>query len=242
MVDRRKMILIISGMVGLVTAYAYAARLQGLRDDITRMSDLVGVITATRTIQAGETLAPEDMTGTMVPRSLIPARSVGAQDAELVVGRRLFHPVPEGDPILWTDFPEGPRSANPTEMIQPGYRAIALPADETHTLAHFINPGDVVDILASSFGSGQTRLTSEIVARDIPVLAVGRRISLATGADRDVEYPLSVTLMVDQGTAVRILRASLVGEIQFLARGSHPLAGLDDPGFGATRTTEGVGR
>jgi Flp pilus assembly protein CpaB len=105
---------------------------------------------------------------------------------------------------------------------------IALPADEIHTLTHFISPGDTVDIVSSDFDSSGNRLISRLIAERILVLGVGRQFESRPSSPDTEDYPLSVTLLVDPVNALAILGASLAGEIHFLARGSNAIAGFYD--------------
>jgi Flp pilus assembly protein CpaB len=125
---------------------------------------------------------------------------------------------------------------HPSEKIPPGYRVIALPADEIHTLVHFISPGDKVDIVSSNFDSSGDRLVSRLLAESIVVLGVGRQLEGLPNSPDTEDYPLSVTLLVDPVNALAILRASLTGEIHFLARGSSPIAGFYNQNYQTTPT------
>jgi len=226
---RNSVLIIASCLVGLITAYAYSSRIRHLRDEITYLSEKVPVLTVTRNIKAGESLAAEDLEETLFLKAQISGRTIPPEDMELIVGRRVIHPVPIRDAVLWTDFPEGPRVQHPSEKITPGYRVIALPADEIHTLVHFISPGDTVDIVSSTFESSGDRLVSRLIAENIIVLGVGRQLEGLPNSSGMEDYPLSVSLMVDPENALAILRASQTGEIHFLARGSNPFAGIYDP-------------
>ena len=225
---RNSVLIIASCLIGLITALAYSSRIRHLRDEITNLSERIPVLTVTRNIKAGESLADEDLEGTLFLKEQVSGRTIPPEDIELILGRRVIHPVPVNDPVLWTDFPEGPRVQHPSEKIPPGYRVIALPADETHTLIHFISPGDTVDIVSSAFDSSGDRLVSRLIAESIVVLGVGRQLEGRPGNPDTEDYPLSVTLLVDPANALTILRASLTGEIHFLARGSSPIAEFYD--------------
>ena len=225
---RNSILIIASCLIGLITASAYSSRIRHLRDEITRFSEKVPVLTVSRNIKAGETLEAEDLEGTLFLKEQVSGRTVSPEDVELIVGRRVIHPVPARDPILWTDFPGGPRVQHPSEMIPTGYRVIALPADETHTLVHFISPGDTVDIVSSTFESSGDRLISRLIAENIVVLGVGSQLKGQPDTSDAEGFPLSVTLLVDPEYALAILRASQTGAIHFLARGSSPFAGIYD--------------
>lgn len=228
---RNKILVVASCLIGLLAASAYSSRIRHLRDEIAGLSEKVPVLTVTRNMKAGEYLAVRDLQESPVLKEQVSLRSISPEDIELISGRRLIHPVPDGDPILWTDFSEGPRLRRPSEGIPPGYRVMALPADEIHTLVHFLSPGDRVDVISSSFDGSGHRLHSRTIAEEVVVLAVGRRQEgYQEAGEDDVEYPLSISLAVEPETALAILNASQVGEVHFLAHGSSPFAMLSGPG------------
>ena len=221
-------VIITSCLIGLITVLAYSSRIEHLREEITNFSEKIPILTATRNIGVGETLLEEDFVSTLFLKEQVSGRTVFPEDMELVVGRRVIHPLPEGDAILWTDFPEGPRVMYPSEKIPPGYRVIALSADEIHTLVHFISPGDKVDIVSSFFGDSGDKLISRLLVENVDVLGVGHQLKGQPGKSSADGYPLSVTLLVNPDNALKILRASQTGEIHFLARGSSPFWGIYD--------------
>lgn len=211
-------------LVGILTASAYLSKIRNIRDEIVYMSERIPVLTVVRDIRAGEHLTAADLEVRTLLKAQVSGRAISPEDIELITGRRVIHPIPLKDPILWTDFPEGPRVQHPSEKIPAGQRVLALPADEIHTLIHFISPGDTVDIVSSTFDASGDRLISKYIARNIVVLGVGRHLmGHSTGTE---EYPLSVSLLVGPENALTILRASQVGEIHFLARRSDPFLKL----------------
>ncbi|MDF1535004.1 MAG: Flp pilus assembly protein CpaB [bacterium] len=220
----KRTVLIISCLIGLISASGYMSRIQSIRDEITDLTEMAPALTASRTVHAGERLQPDTLTAVMVPRKSLSRRALTPDDLELVSNRRTLNTIPAGDTVLWTDLPEGPRLKNPSERIPPGYRAIALPADEIHTMVHFLSPGDKVDVLASSFSESAGGLITDTVAEGILILGVGLHLDSWDRSDEESDYPLSVTLLAEPAIAARILKASQVGEVHFLVRGRDILS------------------
>jgi Flp pilus assembly protein CpaB len=221
--NRKVPLVITSCVIGLLTAAVYAARIQHLRDEITGLTEKVPVLTAKRDLAPGTILQHEGIASDFRMKNQASKRGIAPDDLDLILGRRVFHPVPAGDIILWTDLPEGPRLRKPSEKIPAGYRAMSLSADETHTMVHFISPGDTVDIVSSNFTEGAVEIDSHLIAEKIVVLSVGQRLEEWSQTEFSEEYPLSVTLLATPEKALEILKASQSGEIHFLARGSHLL-------------------
>jgi Flp pilus assembly protein CpaB len=225
----RKTVLIISCMVGLISAFGYMSRIQSIRKEIANSTEMAPILTVSRTVKAGERLDPANFTTTMTPRGSFSRRALSPEDVDLISNRRAFNTIPAGDPILWTDLPEGPRLRNPSERIPPDLRAFALPADETHTMIHFLSPDDRVDILASSYSDSTGRLVTSTVAKEIRVLSVGSHMEGWNRDEEETAYPLSVTLLAEPDIAASILKASQTGELHFLVRGRDIFSGILDP-------------
>ena len=224
--NKKLTLVIASCLIGLLATSTYLTKIQRMKNDIVLMSEKVPVLTVTRDIRAGEHLAPVDLEVKSLLKNQLSRRVISPEDLELITGRRLLHPIPSGEPVLWTDFPDGPRVQYPSEMIPKGQRVLALPADEIHTLVHFITPGDSVDIVSSTFDNSGNSLESKVIAENITILGVGRQLSGQLNHTIIEDLPLSVTLLVTPEKSLEILRASQIGAIHFLARQSDPISKL----------------
>ncbi len=205
-------------MVGLGTATGYLLRLQSIRHDIARLEQPMEMLTASESLKIGERLSENNLRVSRIPIAYLPSRAIRSEDLELIIDRVLTHPVPAGDPILWTDLPEGPRVNYPTEKITPGYRALALPADETRTLIHLLSPGDRVDIAWSRINDATGSIECSLIGESIYVLAIGSRVNAAEIAGDINDVPSSITLLVSPELALEITRASQGGEIILFGR------------------------
>ncbi len=142
--DRKTLLLLLSAIIGLTLGLGYLARVSALRREIREARETVMVVTAARSLAIGDTLGADALALAEWPKASLPRRAVLKEDAGLLAGRSLIHPLPPGEPVLWTDLPEGPRIQLSTEQIPAGYRAVALPAEEIRTLVHLLQPGDRV--------------------------------------------------------------------------------------------------
>ena len=215
---RRTTIIIISGMIGILVGTGYMMKIQAIRNRITGIQETVQVLTTRNPLSIGDTLSGENLSATGFPKAHLPKRAILAADMELINGRTLIHPVPQGDPILWTDLPEGPRIHYPTEKIPSGVRAMALPASEVQTLAHLLSPGDRVDMVWTCFVDGSAQPASTILGEAIPILAVGNWIRPERPDRLGDDFPSSITLMVDRKLALKVASAMQNGQITLIAR------------------------
>jgi pilus assembly protein CpaB len=82
-------------------------------------------------------------------------------------------------------------------QVTPGKRAIAVPIDESTSVAKLVKPGDRVDVIAvvQSMGVGGREVkTAKTVFQDVVILAVGR--SIANNVARRVDVDMGGTARV----------------------------------------------
>lgn len=230
----RRMQIAISCLIGLAVGAAYLMKITAVRREIEGFQDAVEVVAARTSMRAGDRIVEDALYTVSIPRSYLPRRAVLGEDMEEVIERFLIHPVPAGDPVLWTDFPEGPRIRYPSEAIPSGFRALALPADEVRTLSHLLVPGDRVDIAWTHYTKESEAPVSDLLCQNIAVFAVGQRLSYQDGGGIEGSFPTSVTLLVSPTESLRILEAAQGGEVTFLARDrqygtEHPSVSRSSP-------------
>jgi pilus assembly protein CpaB len=218
-VKNKTLSILLACIIGLAVGSGYLMRLLEIREDISGLEDSIDVLTAARSIDIGERITEHTFSTVRIPRVYLPSRAILADDMELIIGRPLIHPIREGDPVQWTDLPEGPRIRYSTEKIPAGYRALALHADEVKTLVHILSPGDRVDVLWIHYSDDSSVPSSTVLGEAIPVLAVGNRLQPEIRQDLESDYPTSLTLLVDLELALKITSAKESGQIVLLARG-----------------------
>src|SRR5262249_10555825 len=102
--------------------------------------------------------------------SLVPDGSF--RKVEEVVGRKVYQPVGQGEPLLARHFRSPGRVSS---RIQPGERAIAVKVDGVIALGGFIQPDDRVDVLLYlARDQGEVADTqARVLLQNIRVLAYG---------------------------------------------------------------------
>jgi pilus assembly protein CpaB len=240
--ERKHMLLLIPAALGLVLGLAYFAKVSAMQRRIRDAQDMVRVVTAARSLAIGDILGVETTSVAEWPKGSLPRRAVLEEDAGLLMGRSLIHPLPAGDPVLWTDLPEGPRIRLSTEQIPREYRAVALPADEIRTLSHLLQPGDRVDILWTRQIEGATRMDAILLGEDIQILAVGGRLTADSILADEASPAASITLLVRLELATSLCQAMQGGEIFLLARNRDDRApvgarSISPPGEGGREVT-----
>jgi pilus assembly protein CpaB len=214
-VSRRRRAALLLGLalaLGALAASDVARREAALRD---QAGPAVGVLVASRPLDAGRRLAPADLAIRRVPEAFAPAG--GAVVPELVVGRRLAVPLPAGAPVGEHLLARAP--AAPAAAVRRGERAVEVVATGS---AAALGAGARVDVLVTRERGGGGGAT-ELALEDVEVLAT-RPAPARDGAGPQVAATLRVTVH----QAVYLAAAgAFARDIRLLARasGDHRLAG-----------------
>ncbi|MCD6638943.1 MAG: SAF domain-containing protein [Nocardioides sp.] len=150
-----------------VSALAVALALQALAPG---PPPAVEVTVAARDLPAGARLVAGDLTTVRLPREAVPDGL-----AERPVGRMLAAGLRRGEPVSDVRL-VGPALAR----ARPGEQALPLRLPDAG-MASLVQPGDVVDLLATDPGSGRT----DVVATDVTVLAVPHEVPQGLGEGTD---------------------------------------------------------
>jgi len=178
--------------------------------------ETITVYKAASNVAAGELLGNqvEEVT---IPSGLFPnlfQEAPTSELVELVKTTPLRDSVSTGDILLFRHFDSAVDRGVRTE-ISPGMKAISIPVDEVSSVAFFVQPGDVVDVLATFLGSSDApgpqvnaemfELSTRAVVQAVPVLAVGNK---HRASDRQTQEPYSsVTLLVTMEEAAKLIFA-----------------------------------
>lgn len=179
-----------------------------VRDDLPR------VVVATARIDAGA----------QAPREVLSLEAVAVvpegafREIEEVVGRKVYQPVGQGEPVLSKHFrPPGPVA----KRLGPGERAVALQVDDVIGLGGFIQPDDRVDVLLylardQEVDSSQARVLLE----DIRVLAYGANLERReVGDDEAQSKARTAVLAVPEQEVDRLMLGASKGRLRLALRG-----------------------
>ena len=174
------------------------------------------VVIASRDIRAHEKIGPDMLAKVMKPVDQIEPGSFS--DPKQAEGDVSLISIPSGAPI--TDTKIGvPASIGITGKLKPGMRAISIPVDYIKSVSGLVEPGDRVDVLASS-GRGHTTRT---IIRGAVILAVNAALEPqpepSGGAQAGpASAPASVTLSVSPEQADALTYADLNATLRLALR------------------------
>jgi len=192
-------------LVGLLVVLGYSAA-AGRRTP---------VLVAAHNLPAGAVVRSSDLRSSRIGADgdVLAALVTVAQE-QAVVGRRLAIPVGAGEPL--------PRTALASSSASPAAFTLAVPA--AHALGGQLQPGDHVSVLAT-FSSATGAATTEALARNLVVLAVGQPPSI--GDPNQSTIPVTVALP-DPRLSSRLALANSTAKIDLL-RDSNRSGGQSIP-------------
>jgi Flp pilus assembly protein CpaB len=173
------------------------------------------VLVVAHKLPAGAVVRPSDLRSSRIGADgdVLAALVTVAQE-QAVVGRRLAESVGAGEPL--------PRTALASSSASPAAFTLAVPA--AHALGGQLQPGDHVSVLAT-FSSATGAATTEALARNLVVLAVGQPPSI--GDPNQSTIPVTVALP-DPRLSSRLALANSTAKIDLL-RDSNRSGGQSIP-------------
>lgn len=241
-----KIVLVLAVIAGLVAVFLVQRQVDNIR------GETVTVYKSAVDLPPGEVLGGqiEEVT---VPAGLFPnlfEEAPTSEFLELVRTTPLRVGVRQGDILLFRHF-DSAVDEGVLGQIPPGMKAIAVSVNEITSVGFFIQPGDVVDVLATFMGDAQGALTGpqenqallEMSTR--PVVQAARILAVGENYNRtqrqSTEPYSSVTLLVTMEEAAKLIFARdffganmtllLRGENDTVVEETLPRVGVDSLNF-----------
>jgi pilus assembly protein CpaB len=206
-----KVTLVLAIVAGLAAAFLVNTHVNNLR------GETITVYKAAVSQRAGKVLGSSGVDEVLIPAGLFPSLfedAPTAKLAELVHNTPLREPVKEGDLLLFRHF-DSAVDKGVLPKIPRGMKAISITVNEESSVAYFIEPGDLVDVMATFMGSEDAAgpqantdlftVSTRPIAQALRVLAVGDDYRVSERQKR--EPYSSVTLLVDTEEAAKLIFA-----------------------------------
>lgn len=197
------------------------------------------VLVAARDLPQGAALAPSDLAVALFPQgsvsqSFVRVSQQPSAQADFVGGvtRRAFA---QGEPITASAVVQPEGRGFLAAQLEPGYRAVAIEIEAITAAGGFIQPNDHVDVIVTSKidneGGGET-VRSDIVLRDVRVLALGETTETQTSGDAPQVVDAGVAVLELTAEDARILAlADEMGRLSLALRGVQAeTVGMERPG------------
>ncbi len=215
-------LLLAAGGVALLWVYKqrYEAEMSG--------GPKIPVLVATGDIGLGERIRPEHLGVRGIPVSYLDERAVRAAAAEKVVGLRVRSRIKANESILWSDLSAAGRdSRDLAGMVQPGMRAVSVPATVASAFHGLLRPGDRVDLLLTTERPGSKDRVTFSLLQNVLVLAVGDDLGATERALEGFESQTTVSVGVSAEQAQMLAFALDRGPLTLSLRNPEDIEKLD---------------
>ncbi len=239
--ERRKMIivvLLVAIALGVIATFSIWNYLRSKQQEVERSKvEMTEIVVAAETIPLGSTMEERQLKKIRWPIADVPPGAFA--DTGLLVGRTVVSTVFKGEPLMEGKLTSGDvRRGTMAYIIPEGHRAMAVAVNDVAGVAGFILPGSAVDVVVTTQGSGNQRI-SKIVLQNLRVLAVGQKMEEKEG--KTLQVP-TVTLSITPADAEKLALAGNVGTLQLLLRGTTDNAPASTRGASIPNLLSGTDR
>lgn len=208
-------LLAVAGVQGVLSARSGAAA------DVS----MTTVVVARKPLEFGNELTIEALQEREWPANAVPEGSFAKIDEVVGAERRVaLRSIAVGEPVLKDKVSGFGGRAALSQVIEEGYRAVAVRISDVSGAGGFILPGDRVDVLVTISPSGDRLDTlTNILLENVRVLAIDQEADESTGGAIVAQ---AATIEVKPDDAQRIALASTIGTLSLSLR--NTLAVADD--------------
>lgn len=211
---RSRILFVLAIVMGLITTALFFNYMKKYDQGKVINENTTGIVVAKQAIAANQMLTPG-----MVELKQVPVKgiySLTARSLTDVTGKFAETAIAAGEPIL-TDHlgTSQAESVFVSRKVKQGYRAVSVGVNFVQSASNLIEPGDTVDVIRSITNKQTGKVTSSILLKDVPVLAVGRQMTEPDQHTKYVQYA-AVTLELKPQDAVAVVRANQEGTVNLI--------------------------
>ena len=247
---KRIVFLLLAVIVAGTTAFLARAWLQAERAAIAAQiaspksvaAPSVQVLVARNALRTGQLIKPEDLRWQPWPQGALPQTYIieGKRPLSDFVGAVARISFRIGQPIIDTDIVMPGSRGFLAAVLQPGLRAVSVPATATSAVSGFIYAGDRVDVLLThtlkAEGTGTEHQATETVLRNARVIAMDQKLDFSPGDKPEVGKTATLELTAKQTEIVTL--AVKMGELSLVLRSLQDEEERDGEGSGENATAE----
>jgi pilus assembly protein CpaB len=185
------------------------------------------VALATRDLQVGTVLTPQDVKLVAWPGEAMPAGFIASTEA--AVGRGVIATVRLNEPLLDTKLAPKEAGGGLSIAVDEGLRALSVRVDEVVSVAGFVVPGTRVDVLLTLQPPGSSETQTRVILQNVQTLAAGQQIQ--KDKDGKPQTVTVITLLVTPEQAEKLTLAANQGRIQLALRNTMDTVTATTPGI-----------
>ncbi|MFS0755450.1 Flp pilus assembly protein CpaB [Noviherbaspirillum sp. 1P10PC] len=203
-------------VIGVVAALAANRFLSARIDAIEARSRtaMVEVVVARTDLPKGQEIGPGNVALRPIPRDYAHSNALTNDSFGSAVGRKLAYNIKGGEMLL-SSMLEASKPATFSGRVGIGWRAMTVAVDEINSISGLLEPGDVIDLIASLERKGN-KLTMPLL-QGVHVIATGQRLVDDPVTGERKQYA-TVTLNVTPSQATTLIAARDGGKITALLR------------------------
>lgn len=232
-INKTWMMLIVAIILAILTAWLTLQYLtkkeQSIEAELTAKSQqnrgqTIAVVVPIRPLPVGALLNENYVAAREVPVDFIHEDTLTVAQFDAYKGQALIRAVEKGKPLRKGDVHEV--FADFSGSLKAGTRAITINVDEINSVAHMVEPGNLVDLMLVLSGSGEGTTSQTVVPflDQVKVLATGQKVTRddpsaaqVDGESRRFSYS-NLTLEVTPTQAARLALATELGKIRAVLR------------------------
>jgi pilus assembly protein CpaB len=224
--DQKRLVvgLLVALVFGLVAARYVYIQLRNARMSVAKPEATGKIVVAAKGVALGSRLTSADLREISWPDSNRPAGSF--MRVEDCLDRALITPVVENELILEAKLAPKEAGGGLSVAIPEGTRAISVRVDDVVSVAGFVVPGTMVDVLVTGNTTGGDTVTRTIL-QDLRVLAVGQKSD--TDREGKPQTYTVVTILVTPEEAEKVTMASTEGKIHLALRNTIDTKEVNPP-------------
>lgn len=202
--------------IGVIAALAANRFLSARIDAIEarNRSAMVEVVVARTDLPRGEEITPDKVALRPIPKDYAHSNALTNASFGSVVGRKLAFHIKGGEMLL-ASMLEASKPATFSGRVGMGWRAMTFAVDEINSISGLLEPGDVIDLIASLDRKG-SKVTMPLL-QGVQVIATGQRLVDDPVTGERKQYA-TVTLNVTPSQATALIAARDSGKITALLR------------------------
>ncbi|WP_194715393.1 Flp pilus assembly protein CpaB [Noviherbaspirillum soli] len=203
-------------VIGVIAALAANRFLSARIDAIEARSRtaMVEVVVARTDLPKGQEIGPGNVALRPIPRDYAHSNALTNDSFGSAVGRKLAYNIKGGEMLL-SSMLEASKPATFSARVGMGWRAMTVAVDEINSISGLLEPGDVIDLIASLDRKGN-KLTMPLL-QGVQVIATGQRLVDDPVTGERKQYA-TVTLNVTPSQATTLIAARDGGKITALLR------------------------
>lgn len=174
------------------------------------------IVVASKDVPAGEVLVADSLSISdwAAPKPLAGSLS----EAGNAIGRVALVALVSGEPILQRNLANAGSGQGISATIPRGMRAITIRGPDITGISGFLEPGDLVDVLATCQAEGPGGSASSVSLQAVRVFAVGDRTSPNRAHETTAATTTSLTLLVAPAEVAKLNLAMTSGRVLFAVR------------------------